>query len=213
MKKSRLLYIGIPLAVLLAALTFYQYGYLRIREELNLIREEQESKAKTLEKYLAVIAEQPFLEQKRMVFEEQRKAESANLMSGETYSLAAAALQETVKGIIVSRNGVISSERMGKEEDYQPSSPTIQGEGPGGPKKALPETKAPPKEAKKRFKIVQVSFDFTAPDIGVLRDIVYFIETKTPYLVIRELDVRVRNFRDPRDLMVRLDVAALYGGR
>lgn len=216
MKKNKVLSIGVPLAVLLAALAVYQYGYLQIRDELTQIREEQESKTQTLEKYLAVIAEKPFLEKKKSDLEAQRKAESANLVGGETYSLAAAALQEMVKGIIVGRNGVISSERMGKEEDFQPISPLAPSEGQGKePKKekgAL-TAKSAAKEGEKRFKTVQVSFDFTAPDIGVLRDIVYFIETKTPYLVIRELDVRVRNFRDPRELMVKLDVAALYGGR
>ena len=68
-------------------------------------------------------------------------------------------------------------------------------------------------EDKRRFKIVNVSFDFTAPDTGALRDIIFFVETRTPYLVIKELDCRVRNFREPRELMVKLDVSALYGGK
>ncbi len=121
-------------------------------------------------------------------------------------------MQETVKGIIVSRGGVISSERMGKEEDYLLESQEMVPGGTVRPKteKPLPGQR---KEEKRRFKRVQVSFDFTAPDTGVLRDIVFSLETKIPYLVIKELDARVRNFRDPRELMVKLDVTALYGGR
>ncbi len=68
-------------------------------------------------------------------------------------------------------------------------------------------------EDKSRFKFVSASFDFTAPDTGALRDIVFFVETRIPYLVIKELDCRVRNFREPRELMVKLDVSALYGGK
>jgi hypothetical protein len=35
------------------------------------------------------------------------------------------------------------------------------------------------------------------------------METQTPYLVVKELDVRVRDFRNPRELMIRMDVTAL----
>ena len=53
MKQNRLLLIAVPLLVILIGLVIYQYGYLTIQEELALIREEQESKSKTLGKYLA----------------------------------------------------------------------------------------------------------------------------------------------------------------
>jgi hypothetical protein len=214
MKKNRLLVIAIPLLIILIVLVVYQYGFLRIQEELALIKEEQESKTKTLEKYLSIIAEKPDLEKKLLALKEKRKSETANLIAGETFSLAAASLQEMVKGIITSRGGVISSERVGKEEEMTP--------GPvGSPKEASKSQKvekgAKPKkgkpEEKSRFKFVTVSFDFTAPDTGALRDIIFFVETKTPYLVIKEMDCRVRNFKEPRELMVKLDVTALYGGK
>jgi hypothetical protein len=214
MKKNRVLILAVPILIILAGLVVYEYGYLRIKAEEALIREEQESKAKTLEKYLSVIAERPDLEKRLTALKEQRKSENAKMVEGETFSLAAAALQEMVKSIIVSRNGVISSERMGKEEEFTPGPPEPPREGPAKQKsERTPPAGKEKKEEKKRFKIVQVSFDFTAPDIGVLRDIVFFIETKIPYLVIKDLDARVRNFRDPRELTVRLDVTALYGGR
>jgi hypothetical protein len=214
MKKNRLLIIAVPLLVILAGLVLYQYGYLRIQKELALILEEQDSKAKTLEKYLAIIAQKPDLEKKFQTLKEQRKAETTKLIEGETFSLAAAGLQEIVKGIILSRGGVISSERMGKEEDMAPA--------PSGPPKETLKSQKPEKspkakkekfEDKSRFKFVSVSFDFTAPDTGALRDIVFFVETRVPYLVIKELDCRVRNFKEPRELMVKLDVTALYGGK
>jgi hypothetical protein len=119
-----------------------------------------------------------------------------------------------VKSIISSRGGVISSERVGKEEDLAPV--------PGGPVKEEPKgtkgdkgpkVKKEKLEEKIKYKVIHVSFDFTAPDTGALRDIIYFIETKIPYLVIKELDCRVRNFQQPRELMVKLDVSALFGGK
>jgi hypothetical protein len=214
MKKNRLFIIAVPILIILAGLVIYQYGYLRIKEELAMIVEEQDSKAKTLQKYLSVIAEKSDLEKRLITLKEQRKAETAKLIEGETFSLAAAALQEMVKGIITSRGGVISSERMGKEEEIAPLSPKQQKEEFKGKKTEKgPKSKKEKYEDKRRFKIVNVSFDFTAPDTGALRDIVFFVETRTPYLVIKELDCRVRNFREPRELMVKLDVSALYGGK
>ena len=211
MKNSKILFIAIPLLVLLLGLAIYQYGYLRIQENLSALKEEQAAKTKTLQKYLSIIAEGPELQKKLLALKEQRKSEGAKLIQGDTFSLAAASLQEIIKGIISSRNGVISSERVGKEEELSATAT-----GPTKEEAKTPRGAAPKKDKtddKKRFKIINVSFDFIAPDTGALRDIIYFIETKTPYLVIKELDCRVRNFQQPRDLMVRLDVSTLFGGK
>ena len=214
MKKNRLLIIAIPILVVLAGLTVYQYGFLRINQELAAIIEEQKSKTKTLEKYLTIIAEKPDLEKKLLDLKDKRKTETANLIEGETFSLAAAGLQEMVKSIISSRGGVISSERIGKEEEIAPGPSGASREGSKGQKTEKgPKPNKEKTEDKSRFKFVSVSFDFTAPDTGALRDIIFFVETKIPYLVIKELDCRVRNFKEPRELMVKLDVTALYGGK
>ncbi len=211
MKNNRILIIAIPILIILLGLIIYQYGYLRIQESLSAVKEEQNTKAKTLQKYLAVIAEGPELQSRLSTLRDQRKTDTGKLISGDTFSLAAASLQEMVKSIIASRNGVISSERVGKEEDLTVAPAGQPREEPKGAKGTIPKKEK--SGEKKRFKIINVSFDFTAPDTGALRDILFFIETKTPYLVIKELDCRVRNFQQPRDLMVRLDVAALYGGK
>jgi hypothetical protein len=211
MKNSKILFIALPFLALLTGLVIYQYGYLRIQENLSAITEEQAAKTETLQKYMSIIAEGPALQKKLLALKEQRKSEGAKLIQGDTFSLAAASLQEIVKGIISSRNGVISSERVGKEEELSTTPAGQPKEETKGPKGAAPKKEKA--EDKKRFKIINVSFDFTVPDTGALRDIIYFIETKTPYLVIKELDGRVRNFQQPRDLMVRLDVSALYGGK
>ena len=51
------------------------------------------------------------------------------------------------------------------------------------------------------------------PDSRILSEVLYSIETRTPFLVVKELDARVKNYRDPRELMVKLDVSALTGGK
>ena len=55
--------------------------------------------------------------------------------------------------------------------------------------------------------------DIVLPDTRALSDVIYGIETRTPFIVIKELDSRVRNFKEPRELMVKIRVAALTGGK
>jgi hypothetical protein len=85
--------------------------------------------------------------------------------------------------MITARGGTISSERVEKPEDLG------------------------------KFKVVTVSIDAVVPDSRVLSDALYAMETQTPYLVVRELDTRVRNYTQPRDLMVRLKVSGMTGGK
>jgi hypothetical protein len=169
--------------IILMALLIYQYGYLRIRSDLAIIKEEQAMKTRTLEKYINLISEKPQLEAKLTSLRETRKADDSKLIEGQTPSLAAAQLQEIVKSTITGRGGTISSERVGKPEDLG------------------------------KFKVISVSVDASIPDSRALSEILYSIETRTPNLVIKELDTRVKNYRDPRELMVKLDVSALTAGR
>jgi hypothetical protein len=183
MKKTKTLIVSIPFMIILMGLLIYQYGYLRIRSELATIKEEQAIKTRTLEKYINLISEKPSLEKRLISLKEARKADDSKLIEGQTPSLAAAQLQEIVKSTITGRGGTISSERVGKPED------------------------------RGKFKVISVSVDAVIPDARALSEILYSIETRTPYLVVKELDARVRNYRDPRELMVKLDVSALTSGR
>ena len=63
-----------------------------------------------------------------------------------------------------------------------------------------------------KFKLISVSIDAVLPDAKALADVLYAIETQTPYLVVKEIDARIRNINDPRDLMVRLKISALTTG-
>jgi hypothetical protein len=212
MSKSKWLLLAIPILVVLAGGGVYEYGYLRIQEELAVIKEEQAAKTKTLQKALAIISEKPGLENQLQTVKEQRKADNTKLIAGEMPSLASAALQDTIKGIVTNRGGTVSSARVGKVEEVVYQEPTVtEKTAPGAKEKKTPSPKKAKPEGEGKFKVINVSLDIVVPDPAALRDILYFIETRTPHLVVREVDSRVRNLKEPRELVVKLDVAALYG--
>ncbi|GAB4407169.1 MAG: hypothetical protein OHK0032_02430 [Thermodesulfovibrionales bacterium] len=181
--KNKRLVIGIAIMLILLGLVIYQYGYKKVQEGMASIKEGEAIKTKTLEKYITLISEKPQLEKRLTSLKEIRKGEDSKLIEGQTPSLATAALQEMVKGIVTGRGGTISSERVGKPEDLG------------------------------KFRVINASIDAILPDSKALSDILYSIETRTPYLTVKELDVRIRDFRNPKELMIKLDVAAITGGR
>jgi hypothetical protein len=181
--KSKLLVLSIPVIIILAVLVAYQYGYQGVKNEMSSMQEMQASKTKMLEKYISLIAEKPYLEKQLDSLKEERKADESKIIDAQTLSIAAASLQETVKALITSRGGSITSERVEKPDNLG------------------------------NFKIINVSIDAIVPDARALSDLLYGIETRTPYLIIKEVDTRVRNFRDPRELMVKIRVSALTGGQ
>jgi hypothetical protein len=169
--------------LILVFVVVYQYGYLGVKAEKASVKEDQDIKLKLLQKYMALIAEKPLIEKQIISLKTERKSDDSKLIEGQTPSLAAATLQEIIKGIIVEKRGTISSERVGKPEDLG------------------------------RFKAITVSIDAVLPDVAALSEILYSIETRTPYLIVKELDTRVRNPRGPKDLMVKMDISALTGGK
>jgi hypothetical protein len=120
-----------------------------------------------------------------------------------------------VKGIVIERGGVLTSERIGKPEDLEkkPAQQPVAAAPAAPASKGLVIKKESQLPVAPRLQVLSVSIDATVPDIGVLSDILYSLETRTPDLVIKELDVRVRNFREPRELLVRIDVMGLYDGK
>jgi hypothetical protein len=182
-KRSKILIVAFPLMIILLGAVIYQYGYLRAQTELTALEDTTAVKSKTLEKYMTLIVDKPRIEEKLNALRETRKAENSKMIEGQTPSLAAAALQNTIKGMITARGGTISSERAEKPEDTA------------------------------KFKMITVTIDAILPDTRALGDTLYAIETQTPYLIVRELDTRIRNFREPRDLMVKLKVSGLTGGK
>jgi hypothetical protein len=215
-KNKRLMIVAIPLIVVLFAFVFYDYVYLDVRSEISSIRDEQVLKMRTLQKYILLISQKQDYEKQLAEVKEQAKAQTARFVPGDPVSIASANLQAMVKGIVVERGGVITSERIGKPEDLE-KKPAQQPVAPAAPAAPAVKGQIIKKEAlvaaSPRLQILSVSIDATVPDIGVLTDILYSIETRTPDLVIKELDVRVRNFREPRELLVKIDVIGLYEGK
>lgn len=220
MRRSSTLKAAVPVMGILLLMVLYQQVYLGSRDEVRALREQQAAGTATLKKYLAVIAEKPELEKKIAELKERVKANNAKLIEGEPASLASANLQETVKGIVTGRGGTISSERILKPEEAV--KPVAAGNvvSPDGPRKnplksrALATAKKSTREDPlSRFKVIGISMDAAIPDPGALSDVLYSIETRTPTLVVKELDARVKNFKSPRELMIKIDVAGLYGGK
>jgi hypothetical protein len=182
-RNSRILTAAIPIIIVLAGAAIYEYGYLGVQDEVSTILEAEAVKSKTLEKYVTLIAQKPEFEKKLAQLKDQRKADDRKIIEAQTPSLAAATLQNSVKALITGKSGTISSERVEK-----------------------PETLG-------KFRLISVSIDAVLPDAKALADVLYAIETQTPYLVVKELDARVRNINDPRELTVRLRVSALTSGK
>jgi len=183
MTRKKSLIIALPVLILLAAWALYVYGYLTVGEQVTSVKEAEATKTASLEKYLAFVAKRADFEKRLTELKDERNADELLLLSGDTLSLAAASLETTVKGVITSRGGTISSERVEKPEDLG------------------------------KFKVVSVSIDAVLPDAKALSDTLYAMETQTPYLVVRELDTRVKNMTQPADLMLRLKVSGLTGGK
>lgn len=180
-RKNKLLIGSIPAIIMMTVLVLYEYGISDIYRKADELKEQYGIKMKILEKYTGKIARRPLLENRIAVLKQARKNEENKLIMSPTTAIASANLQNSIKGVITGRGGVINSERVEKTEE------------------------------RGKFKIISVTVDAVFPDIRVLSDTLLAVETQTPYLVVKEVDVRVRNYTDPKELLVKLKVAALAG--
>jgi hypothetical protein len=183
LRNSKFLFWLIPFLVILLGFTFYDYVYLSIQAEIQTLDELKEAKQKTLEKYVSAINQKGALEQRINVLKESRKSRETTTVEGQTPSVAAANLQNMIKNIITGKGGTVSSERAEKSEDLS------------------------------HLKVITVSIDTILPESKALYDILYLFENHPMTLLIRELDVRVRNMREPRELMVKFKVSAMNMGK
>jgi hypothetical protein len=115
---------------------------------------------------------------------EQGKAQDVTLISGEPISLASENLRELVKGVVSGRGGTISSERIGKPEDLE--KPTVAPPGAATPAAKDPAAKKATKPvAGPKLQVLSVSIDSVLPDTSALSDILYSLETRTPFKLRR----------------------------
>lgn len=179
MKKNKPLTIAIPLLIILLIIAA-EYGYSKIQSKMASIKERQAGKTQLVEKYISLISERPALAKRFASLKEERTALNSKLIEGSTPSIAAAALQEKVKGIVAEKGGTISSERIEKTEELD------------------------------AFSIISVSINAVLPDSGALNDVLYSVETHTPRLFVKELNVTVKNPRKPTgDITINLVISAI----
>jgi hypothetical protein len=179
MKRSKKLTIAVPVAIILFIIAA-QYGYSIIQEKITSIKERQAVKTQLVEKYITLIAEKPVLTKRLASLKEERLALNSMLIEGSTPSIASAALQEKIKGIVAEKGGAISSERIEKGEELDD------------------------------FNVISVSINASLPDASALNDILYAVEAHTPRLFVKELDVTVKNpKKHAGDVMINLVVSAL----
>lgn len=179
MKKNKRALYGAVLTSVLTVLVVYQYGFLSVAGDIRQMREEKDIKLKTLSKYHYVISGRDSLREDILSVRRLLKDEELKLITGDTQALASASLQGMLKQIITEKGATITSERVERTEE------------------------------KEGYRVVSVSVDMTVNSVSVLSDIIYNIESRTPYMVIQELNIRLRNYRDPSDLTVRLRVSGL----
>jgi hypothetical protein len=182
-RENRLLILSIPLIVILTIGVIYEYGVRGIREELSSVSDLKTAKIRTLQKYMEALSRKDDFENQLLSLKEKREKENDKVMVAQTTAIAAANLQDSVKNIITDRGGTINSDKVEKPEELE------------------------------SFKVINVVMDVNFPDIRALSDTLYAIETQSPYLVVKELDVKVRNYNDPKDLIVKLKIAAMTGGK
>jgi len=182
MKSSKTLVITISLIIILLGVIIYQYGYMGVHERISSIKEEQDVKSGILRKYATRISEIPSLEKRLASLKETREAYNEEFMKGETEAIISASFQETVRGLITSMGGRIMSERIGQGSDLG------------------------------RFKVISIGIDASMPDVKALSNALYAIETYKPSLFIKDIAISIRDFGNPRELTVKLEVSALMGG-
>lgn len=184
MKRSKILIYAIPIIIILIGLLIYQYGYLKVRADLSSMKEEEAIRMEKLKRYAQLISERPIFEERLSELKRQRTEDDVKLIEAQTVALAGASLQNIVKEIFTRNGGIVASERVENIEE------------------------------KDKFRIVSVTLNGSVTDTNSLKDIIYAIETNTPHLVLKNLDVRVKNFRKPTgELTVNLTVSALTTAR
>jgi hypothetical protein len=182
MKGSRIALAVLLVATALLMLVVYKRGIelFGINARVDMIRAKESERLRTIEKCNSLISKKQSLEKRLGLARQQfSEIESTKLIEGRTPSIAAAALQDVIKGIITGNGGTITSERAKKPEGFD------------------------------RFDVVSVSFDAVVPNAAALHNVMFTVENYIPFMVIDDIDARVRNFKVPDELSVRLSVSSI----
>src|SRR5512133_235726 len=106
-RKNKLLIGSIPAIVMMTLLVLYEYGISDIYRKADELKEQYGIKMKIHEKYTGLIARKPLLESRIAELKQARKNEENKLIMSPTTAIASANLQNSLKGVITGRGGVI----------------------------------------------------------------------------------------------------------
>jgi hypothetical protein len=171
--------IAITVVVLLSFLLAYDNFYKDLQQKKEAIEQARSLKVKTLKKYKTIVAQKSEIEKENGNNKALLAQVKNYVIQAKTPALAGADLQSMVQPIITARGGNVTRTNVKPGENIPP------------------------------FQTITLEIDTTMPNVSVLNDVLYEIETRKPLLEIRKIDVRGINFMNPVDLFVNIEIAAI----
>jgi hypothetical protein len=178
-KKKQKALFAFLIILFLSLFLLYDYVYVPFLEKAQQVHDEIEMKAWMLNKYLAIQDGIGELKTNYDELKKTRKKTNSKMLKGKTSSLAGAELKNIIKDIIKAKDGAITSERINNAEER------------GG------------------IKVVSVRLDAELKSPSTLHEILYEMANRTPTIVVDNLEIRVRNVRQPGPVRLQLQVSAL----
>ncbi|MBF0317683.1 MAG: hypothetical protein HQL04_05855 [Nitrospirae bacterium] len=170
---------SVLIMLLLAIGVLYDNVYRVAQERRDDVADRKGLKIKKIKDYRATVAQKETLEDIHEEYRKNMEQITNYVIHGKTPALAAADLQSIIQSTITPRGGNITRFNVKPPESTPP------------------------------FQVIHVEMDVTCPNISVLNDIIYELETRKPFLYIKKLDIRPVNLILPIDLIVNFEISAL----
>lgn len=175
--------IVLPLTLILLGYAAYDYGYLSLKTAFQEAQDTRQQKEKMLYKYAATISKKQQITTTLTFLRPMKAANDQGIINEPDPVKAGEALSASLKEIILQGGGQVIGEK-----GYEPVKSGT-------------------------YRMMLTDMEAMLPDARALYEIVYAIEAHRLYMVVRELDVNVRNQNNPRELAVKFKIAALGVGR
>jgi hypothetical protein len=163
----------------LVFLLVYDFFYKGLQERKEELQHNKEVRIKTLRKYKTVISQKDEIEKSVKSNKDREDQIKAVSVEAKTSALAAADLQKIIQPIITSHGGSVSRMNVKQAENKPP------------------------------FQVISIELDTNLPNITVLNETIYDIETKKPLFFIKKLDARAVNFMNPVEIFVNLEISSV----
>jgi hypothetical protein len=177
--KNKKLQAMLTAAGVLVFLLAYDSFYKGMQEHKEELEQNKETRIRTLRKYKTVISQKDEIE-KNVTSNKDREAQiKAITVEAKTSALAAADLQKIIQPIITSHGGSVTRINV-KQTEIKPP-----------------------------YQVINLELDTNLPNITVVNETIYDIETKKPTLFIKKLDARAVNFMNPVEIFVNFEISAV----